>query len=70
MLKLFKPAPPIERLPEDQIDSEYKKFRLQVFLGIGAPKLISGASSRMMRASIFYSPVIFLAAHSAILGTD
>ena len=34
MLKLFKPAPPIERLPEDQIDSEYKKFRLQVFLGI------------------------------------
>ncbi|MGV2470478.1 glycerol-3-phosphate transporter, partial [Bacillus subtilis] len=34
MLKLFKPAPPIERLPEDQIDAEYKKFRLQVFLGI------------------------------------
>ncbi|MFB6499163.1 glycerol-3-phosphate transporter [Bacillus haynesii] len=34
MLKLFKPAPPIERLPEDQIDSEYKKLRLQVFLGI------------------------------------
>lgn len=34
MLKLFKPAPPIERLPEDQVDSEYKKFRLQVFLGI------------------------------------
>ncbi|MCY7778960.1 glycerol-3-phosphate transporter [Bacillus haynesii] len=34
MLKLFKPAPLIERLPEDQIDSEYKKFRLQVFLGI------------------------------------
>lgn len=34
MLKLFKPAPPIERAPEDQIDSEYKKFRLQVFLGI------------------------------------
>nr|MDH3152787.1 glycerol-3-phosphate transporter [Bacillus licheniformis] len=34
MLKLFKPAPPIERPPEDQIDSEYKKFRLQVFLGI------------------------------------
>ncbi|MCY7844236.1 glycerol-3-phosphate transporter [Bacillus haynesii] len=34
MLKLFKPAPPIERLPDDQIDSEYKKFRLQVFLGI------------------------------------
>lgn len=31
MLKLFKPAPPIERMPDDQIDSEYKKFRLQVF---------------------------------------
>ncbi|MCY8757370.1 glycerol-3-phosphate transporter [Bacillus haynesii] len=34
MLKLFKPAPPIKRMPDDQIDSEYKKFRLQVFLGI------------------------------------
>ncbi|MDW6055501.1 glycerol-3-phosphate transporter [Bacillus paralicheniformis] len=34
MLKLFKPAPPIERMPDDQIDLEYKKFRLQVFLGI------------------------------------
>lgn len=34
MLSLFKPAPPIDRLPEDKIDSEYKKLRLQVFLGI------------------------------------
>ncbi|WP_409176709.1 glycerol-3-phosphate transporter [Brevibacillus fortis] len=34
MLKLFKPAPPIDRLPDEQIDSEYKKLRLQVFLGI------------------------------------
>lgn len=34
MLKLFKPAPPIDRLPDQQIDSEYKKLRLQVFLGI------------------------------------
>ncbi|MBY6050219.1 glycerol-3-phosphate transporter [Cytobacillus firmus] len=34
MFKLFKPAPPIERLPEEQIDSEYKKLRFQVFLGI------------------------------------
>ncbi|MBU8791715.1 glycerol-3-phosphate transporter [Oceanobacillus caeni] len=34
MLKLFKPAPAVKRLPEDQIDSEYKKLRLQVFIGI------------------------------------
>ncbi|ELK43385.1 glycerol-3-phosphate transporter [Brevibacillus agri] len=34
MLKLFRPAPPIDRLPAEQIDSEYKKLRLQVFLGI------------------------------------
>ncbi|GEB34842.1 glycerol-3-phosphate transporter [Brevibacillus sp. FSL K6-0770] len=34
MLKLFRPAPPIDRLPDEQIDSEYKKLRLQVFLGI------------------------------------
>ncbi|TKI57816.1 glycerol-3-phosphate transporter [Brevibacillus antibioticus] len=34
MLKLFKPAAPIDRLPDEQIDSEYKKLRLQVFLGI------------------------------------
>ncbi|RNB57351.1 glycerol-3-phosphate transporter [Brevibacillus gelatini] len=34
MLSLFRPAPPIDRLPAEQIDSEYKKLRLQVFLGI------------------------------------
>ncbi|MBK3497294.1 glycerol-3-phosphate transporter [Viridibacillus sp. YIM B01967] len=34
MLKLFKSAPPVERLPEDKIDSEYKKLRFQVFMGI------------------------------------
>ncbi|MCM3239286.1 glycerol-3-phosphate transporter [Heyndrickxia oleronia] len=34
MLKLFQPAPPIERLPNEQIDSEYKKHRIQVFIGI------------------------------------
>ncbi|MBU7319946.1 glycerol-3-phosphate transporter [Paenibacillus oleatilyticus] len=34
MFNLFKPAPPIDRLPDNQIDSEYKKLRLQVFLGI------------------------------------
>src|SRR5690606_32060379 len=33
-LKLFRPAPPIERLPKDKVDSEYKKLRLQVFIGI------------------------------------
>ncbi|KPV57332.1 glycerol-3-phosphate ABC transporter [Paenibacillus sp. A3] len=34
MLNFFKPAPPIDRLPDNKIDSEYKKLRLQVFLGI------------------------------------
>lgn len=34
MLSLFWPAPPIERLPDEKIDSEYKKYRLKVFLGI------------------------------------
>ncbi len=32
--QLFKPAPRAERLPTDRVDSEYRKLRLQVFLGI------------------------------------
>lgn len=35
MLKnLFRPAPHIERLPKDKIDSTYKRYRLQVFISI------------------------------------
>ncbi|MCA0990712.1 glycerol-3-phosphate transporter [Pseudalkalibacillus hwajinpoensis] len=34
MFGFFKPAPHQERLPEEKVDSEYKKLRLQVFLGI------------------------------------
>ncbi len=34
MFKMFKPAPEKERLPEDQIDSHYKRLRFQVFMGI------------------------------------
>lgn len=34
MLKLFAPPPHIQRLPESQIDSEYKKFRIQQFFSI------------------------------------
>lgn len=34
MLDFFKPAAHKERLPESRIDPEYKKLRLQVFLGI------------------------------------
>jgi MFS transporter, OPA family, glycerol-3-phosphate transporter len=34
MFKFFKPAPAIERLPEEQVDAEYKKLRFQVFMGI------------------------------------
>ncbi|EIT86273.1 glycerol-3-phosphate transporter [Fictibacillus macauensis ZFHKF-1] len=34
MLKLFKPAAAIDRLPAEKVDAEYKKLRLQVFIGI------------------------------------
>jgi OPA family glycerol-3-phosphate transporter-like MFS transporter len=34
LTQLFKPVPHTERLPADRIDSEYRKLRLQVFLGI------------------------------------
>lgn len=34
MLKLFRPAPVIDPLPKERVDKEYKKLRLQVFLGI------------------------------------
>lgn len=34
MFGFFKPAAHQERLPEEKVDSEYKKLRLQVFLGI------------------------------------
>lgn len=34
MVNLPKPAPPVERLPPDQIGSSYKRLRRQVFAGI------------------------------------
>lgn len=34
MLNLFKPAPHIERLPEEKIDPAYRRYRIQVFLSI------------------------------------
>ncbi|WP_078411304.1 glycerol-3-phosphate transporter [Priestia abyssalis] len=34
MLKMFQPAQHVDRLPEHKIDKEYKRLRLQVFLGI------------------------------------
>lgn len=34
MFNFLKPAPEVERLPDDQIDPEYKKLRFQVFMGI------------------------------------
>ncbi len=34
MFSFLKPAPAIERLPEARIDSEYRRLRLQVFVGI------------------------------------
>lgn len=34
MLNFLRPAPAVERLPSNRVDAEYKKLRLQVFLGI------------------------------------
>lgn len=34
MRNILKPAPAIDRLPDEKVDKEYKKLRLQVFLGI------------------------------------
>lgn len=34
MLRMFKPAAHIERLPADKIDPVYRKLRWQIFLGI------------------------------------
>lgn len=34
MMSIFSPAPHIERLPEGQIDSTYKRLRKEVFAGI------------------------------------
>lgn len=34
MIKFLKPPAPKPQLPEDKVDSEYKKMRLKVFLGI------------------------------------
>lgn len=34
MLKIFKPAPHIARLPKKEIDSTYKRYRIQVFSGV------------------------------------
>lgn len=34
MFGIFKPAPHINRLPEEKIDSTYKRYRIQVFLSI------------------------------------
>jgi OPA family glycerol-3-phosphate transporter-like MFS transporter len=34
MFQFLKPAPPVKRLPKEKIDAEYKRLRLQVFLGI------------------------------------
>ncbi len=34
MLSFLKPAPHIARLPDDQIDSTYKRLRWQIFFGI------------------------------------
>ena len=34
MISFLKPAPHIDRLPEGQIDAEYKRLRRRVFLGI------------------------------------
>ena len=34
MIGIFKPAPHLKRLPQDQVDNEYKTLRWKIFLGI------------------------------------
>lgn len=34
MISIFKPAPHIERVPDDQVDLLYRRLRIQVFIGI------------------------------------
>lgn len=34
MINIFKPAPHIERVPEEQVDPLYKRLRVQIFIGI------------------------------------
>jgi len=34
MIGIFKPAKHLDRIPQDNVDAEYKKLRLQVFIGI------------------------------------
>src|SRR6187431_777357 len=34
MFSFLKPAPAVDRLPAEQIDPEYRRLRLQVFIGI------------------------------------
>ncbi len=34
MINIFKPAPHIERVPEEQVDLLYKRLRVQIFVGI------------------------------------
>lgn len=34
MLNMFKPAPHIERVPENEVDPLYKRLRIQIFIGI------------------------------------
>lgn len=46
--KLFKPAPFIERLPDDRVDAEYKRFRAQMMLTI----FVGYAGYYLVRANI------------------
>jgi OPA family glycerol-3-phosphate transporter-like MFS transporter len=48
MIGIFKPAPFIERLPEDQIDPQYKKMRLQIISTI----FVGYAGYYLVRANI------------------
>ena len=34
MINIFKPAPHIERVPENKVDPLYKRLRVQIFIGI------------------------------------
>src|SRR6187397_211396 len=69
MFSFLKPAPMIDRLPVDRIDPEYRRLRLQVFIGI----FVGYAAYYLVRKNFSLALPDILAAHpeytKAQLGT-
>ena len=55
MVSFLKPAPVIDRLPVDRIDPEYRRLRIQVFIGI----FIGYAAYYLVRKNFSLAPAPF-----------